>query len=118
MRETTGWRQKTLSLLLILTSAICFLKYLGWAWVVSGNYGTSHSGLVLLAQHRSLAYLWTGLLVEAVLVTILTVGLKFEISELTAAPKAVLRILTALAIAGIGTLSIMLLLSWARRLFR
>ena len=83
----------------------------------SGNYGLpSHSGIVALARQRSLAYFWAGLLAEIVLVSNLTVGLKLEISQLTGASRAMMRITAALGMAGIGTLSIMFLLSWVGKL--
>jgi hypothetical protein len=113
------WRQLTLSLLLILLGAFCLLKCLGWAWVYSGNYGLpSHAKIVLMAHQRSLAYFWAGLLVECVLVTNLTIHLKFHSTELTGAPKALIRVIAALTIAGIGTLSTMFLMSWVGKLLR
>jgi hypothetical protein len=108
-----------LSLLLIFISAFCLLKYLGWAWVFSGNFGLpSQARTVLLARQWSLTYFVAGLLAEGALITNLTINIRFENAGLTGVPKPVARILTALAIAVVGTLGVAFLLSWFGRMLR
>jgi len=117
--DSLQWRRPALSLLLILVSAFWFLKYLGWSWVFSGNYGLpSQAKTVLTARQWSLTYFWVGLLAEAALVANLTISLRFDNTELTGVPKAMARVLGAVAIAVIGTLSVAFLLSWAGRMLR
>jgi hypothetical protein len=112
-RRPTHWRQRAVILLLILLGAFCFLKYLGWAWVYSGNYGLpSHAGLVQAARQKSLIYFWAGFLIEAALIANLTINIRFDNTELTGVPKALARMLGALGIAAIGTLGAAFLLSW------
>jgi small-conductance mechanosensitive channel len=113
IRRSPHWLQPTVSLLLILLGAFCLLKYLGWAWVFSGNYGLpSHAGLVQAAQQKSLIYFWAGFLVEAALIANLTINIRFDDTELVGAPKTLARVLSALGIAVMGTLGAAFLLSW------
>jgi hypothetical protein len=113
VRRPTHWRQRAVILLLILLGAFCFLKYLGWAWVYSGNYGLpSHAGLVQAARQKSKTWFWGGFLVEAALIANLTIYIRFNDTELTGVPKALARVLSAVAIAAIGTLGIAFLLGW------
>ena len=59
------WGQLALTIMLVLAGAFCLMKYLGWAWVVSGAYGLpSQAGNVAVARQWSLAYFWAGLLTE------------------------------------------------------
>jgi hypothetical protein len=108
------WLQRILSLFLILACALCFLKYLGWAWLVSGGMGGNPSQFenIRLARQLGMVYFCAGLLAEGVLVANIAFLLKFDISDLTGLPKALIRIATALVIAMIGTLGMMLLLNW------
>ena len=107
------WGQLALTIMLILAGAFCLMKYLGWAWVVSGAYGLpSQARNVAVARQWSLAYFWVGLLTEGALITNLTINLRFDNTELTGVPKAVARVLSALLIAAIGTLGTVFLLSW------
>jgi hypothetical protein len=116
IRRSQRWLQITVNLLLILLGSICFLKYLGWAWVFSGNYGLpSHAGLVLEAQQKGLIYFWAGFLVEAALIVNLTISIRFENTELAGVPKTLARVLSALGIAAIGTLGAAFILSWIGR---
>jgi hypothetical protein len=59
-----------------------------------------------------------GLLAEGALITNLTINIRFENTELTGVPKSLARILTALAIAVVGTLGVAFLLSWFGRMLR
>jgi len=121
-REPLGslrWIELTLSIVLALVGALCLLKYLGWAWVVSGAYGLpSQAEKLAVAQRRSLTYLGAGLLAEVALIASLTANLRLGNSALTGAPKAVARILGAFAIAIVGTLVMALLLTWIGRMLR
>jgi hypothetical protein len=106
-----------LTILLVLIGAFCLLKYLGWAWVVSGAYGLpSQAEKVASAQRWSLIYFWAGLLAEGSLITSLTVNLRLDNTELTGAPKAVARVLGALGIAVMGTIGTALLLTWVGKM--
>jgi hypothetical protein len=96
-----------------VVGAFCLLKYLGWAWVVSGAYGLpSQERNVAVARQWSLAYFWAALLAEGALITNLTINLRFDNTELTGIPKAVARVLSALLIAVVGTLGTVFLLGW------
>jgi hypothetical protein len=107
------WGQLALTIMLVLAGAFCLMKYLGWAWVVSGAYGLpSQARNVAVARQWSLAYFCAGLLTEGALITNLTINLRFDNTELTGVPKAVARVLSALLIAAIGTLGTVFLLSW------
>jgi hypothetical protein len=98
---------------LVLVGALCLLKYMGWAWVVSGLYGLpSQAEKVAAAQRWSLMYFWVGLLAEGALITNLIINLRFNNTELAGVPKAVARVLLAFLIAVIGTLGTVFLLSW------
>lgn len=113
------WGQLALTVLLVLIGALCLLKYLGWAWVVSGAYGLpSQARNVAVARQWSLAYFWAGLLVEGVLIANLAINLRFDNTELTGVPKTMARVLGALVIAAIGTLGTAFLLSWVGRILR
>lgn len=113
VRRSLHWRHLPVNILLILLGAFCLLKYLGWAWVFSGNYGLpSHAGLVLTAQRQALTYFWVGLLVEVGLIANLTVNIRLDGTELSGVPKILARGLSALAVASIGTLGVAFLLSW------
>jgi len=107
------WGQLVLTILLVVVGAFCLLKYLGWAWVVSGAYGLpSQERNVAVARQWSLAYFWAALLAEGALITNLTINLRFDNTELTGIPKAVARVLSALLIAVVGTLGTVFLLGW------
>ena len=111
------WSQLALSIVLVLVGALCLLKYMGWAWVVSGLYGLpSEAEKVAAAQRWSLMYFWAGLLVEAALVVSVTVNLRLDNTALTGASKVVARVFGALAIAVVGTLGTSFLLSWVGKL--
>lgn len=117
--ELLHWRQLTLSVVLILIGALCLLKYMGWAGVVSGLYGLpSQVHTVAIAQHWSFVYFWVGLLAEVVLIVNLAIRLKLDAIDLAGAPKLVARGVAALAIAGAGTLGLAFLLNWAGKLLR
>ena len=107
------WLQRTLSLFLILACAVCFLKYLGWAWVVSGGMGGDPTQAEYLRHARQwcIAWFYASLLAEGTLVTILAIQLKFDFTDLTVIPKVVIRIAAALSIAIVGTLGTMFLLN-------
>jgi len=108
------WLQRIFSLFLVLACALCFLKYLGCAWFVSGGMGGNPSQFenIRLARQLGMVYFCAGLLAEGVLVANLAFLLEFDFSDLTGLPKALIRIATALVIAMIGTLGMMFLLSW------
>jgi hypothetical protein len=111
------WGQLALSILLVLVGALCLLKYLGWAWLVSGLYGLpSQAEKVAAAQRWSLMYFWAGLLVEGCLIASLSRNLRLDNMELSGAPKAVTRVFGAIAIAVVGTLVTAFLLSWVGKL--
>ena len=113
------WGQLALTMMLVLAGAFCLLKYLGWAWVVSGAYGLpSQAENVASAQRLSLIYFWAGLLAEGALVASLSVNLRLDNTELTGVPKAVARVLGALAIAVVGTLGMAFLLTWIGKMLR
>jgi len=117
--EPLRWGFLILSLLLVLVSALCLLKYMGWAWVVSGAYGlSSQAERVAVAQRWSLIYFWAGLLTEGALVASLTFNLRFDRTQLTGAPKTAVRLLVASGIAVVGTLCTAFLLSVAGRMLR
>ncbi len=116
-RRSLQWRQLALSLVLILLGAVCLLKYLGWAWMFSGNYGLpSHAKTVLAARQWSLTYFGAGLLVEAALIANLTISLRFDNTELTGLLKILVRVLSAVGLAVIGTLGTAFLLSCVGRM--
>jgi len=118
-REPLRWGFLILSLLLVLISALCLLKYMGWAWVVSGAYGLpSQAGRVAVAHRWSLMYFWAGLLTGGALVASLTFNLRFDRTQLTGGPKIAVRLLVALAIAVVGTVCTAFLLSVAGRMLR
>lgn len=111
-RRSLSWQQPTISLLLILLGAFCFLKYLGWAAVYSGNYGVpSLARLVRDAHQRSLTYFVVCLLIETALIANLAIHLRFVGTELTDFLKVVARVASTTAIAVIGTLGAAYLLS-------
>ena len=111
------WGQLALSIALVLVGALCLLKYMGWAWVVSGLYGLpSQAEKVAVAQRWSLTYFWAGLLTEGALITNLAINLRFDNTQLVGVPKAVARVLSSLLIAAIGTLGTAFLLSWFGRM--
>jgi hypothetical protein len=113
------WGQVAITILLILIGALCLMKYLGWAGVVSGLYGLpSQAHTVATAQHWSFVYFWVGLLAEAVLIVNLAVRLKLDAIDLDGALKLVARGIAALTIAGAGTLGVAFLLSWVGKLLR
>lgn len=117
VRGSLHWRQSALSLLLVLLGAFCLLKYLGWAWVFSGNYGlASHAKTVLAARQWSMTYLWVGVLVEVALITNLMISLRFDNTDLTGVFKTLVRVLSAFGIAAIGTLGTAFLLSRVGRM--
>ncbi len=107
------WLQGTLSLFLILVCALCFLKYLGWAWVVSGGMGGDPTQAEYIRQARQwgIDWLYASLLGEGILVINLTTQLKIDITDLTGIPKTIIRIAVAIIIAIVGTLSTMFLLN-------
>jgi hypothetical protein len=118
-RLTFRWGQLALAIMLILVGALCLLKYLGWAGVVSGLYGLpSQAHTVTVAQHWSLLYFWGGLLVEVVLIVNLAARLKLDAIGLEGAPKLLARGIAALAIACAGTLGMAFLLNWVGKLLR
>ena len=116
------WRSEGASLhllLLILIGAFSLLKYMGWAWVVSGRYGLpSQAHTVAVAQQWSLVNFWLGLVAEVVLIVYLVVHLKLDTIDLEGAPKLLIRGIAALAIACAGTVGVALLLNWAGKLLR
>jgi hypothetical protein len=113
------WVQLTVSILLLVISAFCLLKYLAWASVFSGSYGlSSQAKVVALARTRSLAYLWAGLLAEGTLVAYLVVYFKLNISELSGMLKFWARLFVALAVAGLGTFGVAFLLDWLGKITR
>lgn len=112
MRHSFRFGQLALTILLVIASAICLLKYLGWAWVVSGAYGLpSQAKNVAIARHLSLAYFWGALLAEGALIVNLAVHLKLDILDVNGVLKALARGFTALIIAAVGTVSMMFLLN-------
>jgi negative regulator of sigma E activity len=103
--------------MLVLVGALCLLKYMGWAWVVSGLYGLpSQAEKVAAAQRWSLMYFWAGLLAEAFLIASVTANLRLDNTALTGASKVVARVFGALAIAVVGTLGTAFLLTWVGKL--
>jgi hypothetical protein len=69
-----------ISMILILLSALCLLKYLAWASLYSGVYGLpSQAKTIAVARHWGLVYLWVLLLVECALIANLMVTIKLEI---------------------------------------
>jgi hypothetical protein len=111
------WGQLALSIILMLVGAFCLLKYMGWAWLVSGLYGLpSQAEKVAAAQRWGLMYFWAGLLVEGSLIASLAASLRLGNTELTGAPKVVARVFGAIAIAVVGTLGTAFLLTWVGKL--
>jgi hypothetical protein len=116
-RHLFRWGQLALSIVLVLVGALCLLKYMGWAWVVSGLSGLpSEAQKVAAAQRWSLTYFWAGLFAEGSLIASLTVNLRLDNTALTGAPKTLARILGSLAIAVVGTLGTAFLLTWIGKL--
>jgi hypothetical protein len=106
------WGQLALSIVLVLVGSLCLLKYMGWAWVVSGLYGLpSQAEKVAAAQRWSMTYFWAGLLAEGALIATLTVNVRLDNTALTGASKTVARIFGALAMAVVGTLGTAFLLT-------
>lgn len=113
------WAQLAITILLILIGALCLLKYMGWAGVVSGQYGLpSQAHTVAVAQRWSFVYFWAGLLAEVVLVVNLAIRLKLDTIDLEGAPKLLARGIAALVIASAGTLGVAFLLNWVGKLLR
>jgi hypothetical protein len=106
------WVRLAIPVLLILIGAVCLLKYMGWAGVVSALNGLpSHASTVAMAARWGLVYFWGGLLAEVVLVVYLGIRLKLDAIDLEGAPKVLARGIIALAIAGVGTLGAAFLLN-------
>ncbi len=115
--RSVRWSLLALSIVLVLVAALCLLKYLGWAWVVSGAYGLpSQAEKVAAAQRWSLTYFWAGLLAECALIASLAVNLRLDNTELTSVSKVVVHVLSALAIAVVGTLTTAFVLTWVGRM--
>jgi phosphoglycerol transferase MdoB-like AlkP superfamily enzyme len=115
--QSFRWGQLAITMLLVLIGALCMLKYLGCASVVSGYYGLpSQAEKVASAQRWGLMFFWAWLLDECILITNLIINLRFDNTELSGLPKAVARVLSALLIAAIGTMGTAFLLSSVGRM--
>ncbi len=99
------WMSLTISIMLILISAFCFLKYVAWGSLFSGLYGLpSKSEPTALARQWSLTYFWVGALLEVALVANLAVSFRSSFVELARPLRVLGRSLVAIAIAALGTL--------------
>jgi hypothetical protein len=113
------WGQVVISLSLIGISALCLLKFTGWAATYSGLYGLpSQTRIIPLAHQRSLIYFFAGMLAEAILIINLMLSLKFDFTERAQSLKFLARGITSFAIAAVGTLSAAWLLSSTGKLLR
>jgi len=109
--------QPAISALLILVSAVCLLKYLAWSAVFSGAYGLpSQAEAVGLARRWGLAYLSAGLLAESAGIINLIVYIKLDGNELSGMLRGVGRVIVAIVIAVLGTMSVALFLAWIGKL--
>jgi hypothetical protein len=99
------WMSLTISIMLILISALCFLKYVAWASLFSGLYGLpSQSEPTALARQWILTYFWVGALLEVALVANLAVSFRSSFVELAGPLRVLGRSLVAIALAALGTL--------------
>ena len=101
-----------ISVLLVIACAVCFMKYLGWAAVYSGQFGLP-SAITLVAQagRWSLFYLWIGLFAEGVLIANLIVTLRQNFSEMPDTLRVLARGMIAITIAALGTMTVLLMMS-------
>jgi hypothetical protein len=100
-----------ISVLLAIACAVCFKKYLGWAWVYSGQYGLpSATALVAQAGRWALIYLWIGLFAEGALIVNLIVTLRQNFFDMSGPLRVLARGTIAITIAALGTMTVALML--------